>query len=134
MKAEDEQLRALVTRFGEQNWNLVSSHMSNRTARQCRERYKNYLSPIYRNNPWTAEEEMLLGEKVRELGQKWSAIARFFEGRSDVNVKNHWAAIQSRNERVLKAKLDNQRGEDEIEGLWGLPTFSFATEEADFFA
>jgi hypothetical protein len=107
--------------------------MGHRTARQCRERYKNYLSPIYRNNPWTDEEEAVLAEKVKELGQKWSAIARFFEGRSDVNVKNHWAAMQSRNERVLKAKLDKERADDEIEGLWGLPTFSFATEEAEFF-
>jgi hypothetical protein len=113
LKAEDDLLRILVEKYGETDWNLVSSFMGRRNARQCRERYKNYLSPSFRNTPWTQAEEDLLTQKVREFGPKWSVIAKDFEGRSDVNVKNHWAAMASRNERIEKysrAKAEEMLG------------------------
>jgi hypothetical protein len=69
-KSEDDQLRALVLQFGESNWKLISLHMNRRNARQCRERYKNYLSPAFKHTPWSEEEERLLSEKVSELGPK----------------------------------------------------------------
>lgn len=103
LKAEDDLLRQLVEQYGESNWTLISSHMRRRTARQCRERYKNYLSPKVRNAPWTPEEEALLTKKVKEIGPKWAMIASYFDARSDVNVKNHWAAMTSRNERVERS-------------------------------
>jgi hypothetical protein len=109
LKAEDDQLRSLVERFGEKNWTLISSYMKRRTPRQCRERYKNYLSPAVSNRPWSAEEEVLLVEKVNQLGQKWAKIAAFFDGRSDVNVKNRWTAISQRNERVQKCAMAHDR-------------------------
>jgi hypothetical protein len=140
LKAEDDQLRILVTKYGEQNWNLISSHMNRRNARQCRERYKNYLSPNYRNTPWTPDEEALLEAKVKELGPKWSAIARCFEARSDVNVKNHWAAMQIRNERVMKsaqAKVAQENGDSEVDGIWRIQNLVPLEEDDDpayFFA
>jgi hypothetical protein len=140
LKAEDDQLRVLVNRYGEQNWNLISSHMNRRNARQCRERYKNYLSPNYRNTPWTPDEEEILAAKVKELGSKWSAIARSFDARSDVNVKNHWAAMQSRNERVLKsaqAKGAEEKDDGEVEGIWRIQNLAPLEEDgypAYFFA
>jgi hypothetical protein len=142
LKSEDDLLRRLVEKYGETDWNLVSSFMSRRNARQCRERYKNYLSPIFRNTPWTEAEEELLSQKVREIGPKWSMIAKAFEGRSDVNVKNHWAAMASRNERIEKytrAKaeegLTDPFGEEER--VWSLGsvrrTASDSDEDAEFF-
>jgi hypothetical protein len=116
-KYEDELLRQLVEKYGDRNWNLISRFMSRRNARQCRERYKNYLSPNFRNSPWTADEEELLAGKVKEIGPKWSVIARLFEARSEVNVKNHWAAIMSRNERIQKyARAQVQQGEQNARG------------------
>jgi hypothetical protein len=115
LKAEDDLLRSLVGKYGDMNWNLVSSFMSRRNARQCRERYKNYLSPIFRNTPWTEAEEALLTQKVREIGPKWAVIAKAFDGRSDVNVKNHWAAMASRNDRIercTRAKAEGMVAEE----------------------
>jgi hypothetical protein len=109
---EDAHLRQLVENYGATNWNLISSFMNHRNPRQCRERYKNYLSPTFRNNPWTPAEEQLLEDQVRQHGPKWSLIARAFDGRSDVNVKNHWAAIASRNERIERyARAKGAAGE-----------------------
>lgn len=102
-KAEDELLKSLVEKYGEANWVAVSAQMKTRSPRQCRERYKNYLSPKIQNGPWTPEEEQLLIEKVKEYGQRWANIAAFFEPRSDVNVKNHWTAMVNRQIRERNA-------------------------------
>ena len=126
LKAEDDLLKSLVEQYGESNWTLISTHMKRRTARQCRERYKNYLSPKVRNSPWTPEEEALLVQKVQEIGQKWAVIASYFDARSDVNVKNHWAAMTSRNERVQRyarekaeaARLNAESGSDASVWQW----------------
>jgi hypothetical protein len=114
LKVEDERLRALVNAYGPGNWDLISSFMDRRNARQCRERYKNYLFPSFQKRPWTPEEEELLAQKVAELGPKWSLIKRGFEGRSEVNIKNHWTAMLMRDERVQKytrVRIEKEREE-----------------------
>jgi hypothetical protein len=141
MPAEDEMLRKLVDKYGETNWNLISSFMNRRNTRQCRERYKNYLSPSFRNTPWTPEEEEQLAQKVKELGPKWSVIARCFEARSDVNVKNHWASIACRNERIERYTRTKVTGasEDPIataiddDRSWSPWTIGEEIEESEFF-
>ena len=98
-KTEDEALLKLVEQHGDCNWAAVAKGMKNRTPRQCRERYKNYLSPNIKNGPWTPEEEALLEQKYREIGPRWAKIALAFEQRSDVNVKNHWTAMMNKQAR-----------------------------------
>lgn len=62
-KAEDKKLRELVNRHGTSNWIPISKQMPGRNARQCRDRWLNYLSPDVVNGPWTAEEDELLVKK-----------------------------------------------------------------------
>lgn len=96
---EDRLLRELVAALGTQSWKEVAARMGGRSSRQCRERYKNYLSDSARNGPWSAEEEALLEEKYNKYGPRWSMIAGFFDSRSDANVKNHWTNIVTRRRR-----------------------------------
>jgi hypothetical protein len=102
-KVEDELLKSLVQKYGESNWCAVAAQIKTRTPRQCRERYKNYLSPKIKNGPWTPEEEELLAKKVAEIGPKWAHISTFFAPRSDVNVKNHWTSMVNRRQREMTA-------------------------------
>ena len=105
---EDKQLIELVKEYGDRNWRDISKKMENRTTRQCRERYRNYLSPNLTNGPWTAEEDLLLEQKYVELGPKWAAISQFFKNRSDVNIKNRWASNRHKALRVApKSLVDN---------------------------
>jgi hypothetical protein len=67
--------------------------MINRTARQCRERYRSYIAPNLSYSPWTKKEDELLRAKYLEIGPKWTQMAHFFVGRSDVTLKNRWAFI-----------------------------------------
>ena len=105
---EDNLIKDLVGKFGIKAWGKISLQLPGRTARQCRERYVYYLQPHLVNGPWTEEEEQLLIQKFQQYGSKWAKIATFFESRSDVNLKNHWAAMKRRkivNENVLKSNL-----------------------------
>ena len=88
---EDEILRQVVWRYGARNWILLSSMLPGKTARQCRDRYVNYLAPGLSHMEWSQQEDDLLKSLVEEYGQKWSLIAKKFPHRSPINVKNRWA-------------------------------------------
>jgi hypothetical protein len=87
---EDDRLRELVAKHGENDWGRIAAKLQRRDRRQCRERWFNYLSPRVENGPWTADEEVLLRRKVVEFGRKWKTIQSSFPGRTDINIKNHW--------------------------------------------
>ena len=72
------------------SWERVASALPGRTARQCRDRWLNYLSPQVRHDPWTEEEDKLLLAKISEMGTHWTGIAKFFVGRTDNQLKNRW--------------------------------------------
>jgi hypothetical protein len=93
---EDIRLRSLVHSMPRVDWRVIGRLMGNRTPRQCRERYNNYLAPSLRIAPWTEAEESLLVEKFNQLGPKWSQMAVFFNRRSAVSLKNHYAKISQR--------------------------------------
>lgn len=105
---EDEKLRSLVLKLGDNDWLTIANEMKPRTARQCRERYKNYLAPQLLNGPWTESENTLLEEKYKEFGPRWAKIAQFFPSRSDVNIKNHWASLSNKLRSNKPVEMTNQ--------------------------
>ena len=100
---EDEMLVNLVQEYGP-DWKKLSHMMENRTTRQCRDRYQNYLAPGIRTEPWSQEEDSLLEKLVQENGFKWSTISRSFNQRTEVNIKNRWASLHGRNSPEAKAQ------------------------------
>jgi hypothetical protein len=56
------------------------------------------------NYPWLEDEDRLLRAKVAELGPRWAKMTQFFCGRSDVNIKNHYAALMARDISERRAK------------------------------
>ena len=108
-RIEDEQLMRLVARMGARNWDIIASYIPDRTARQCRDRWKFYLCPSVNRTPWTAEEDQLLLRKYREIGPKWSQLCQYFENRTLNNVKNRWNSVIR---KVRTWKLDEQSEKD----------------------
>jgi hypothetical protein len=98
---EDAILTCLVGQFGHLGWDVIASHMPGRNSRQCRERWKHYLSVGFTDEPWTKSEDALLLEKKRELGPRWTKISRFFERRSDIQVKARWTKLNQREQLAL---------------------------------
>ena len=103
---EDELLQLLVQTYGTKDWQTISRHMPDRNARQCRDRWQNYLSPSVVNGPWTEEEEELLVQKYEELGPSWKQIASFFPTRTDINIKSRW---HLRERRIKKKDLQMKK-------------------------
>lgn len=87
---EDEKIKELVERFGKKNWSLIASSMNGRTAKQCRDRYYNYLVPGFFQGEWSKEEDDLLLKLYQEIGSKWSILQSYFPNRSSNSIKNRW--------------------------------------------
>jgi hypothetical protein len=99
---EDNCLCRLIELHGTSDWTFIALQIPNRNRRQCRERWENYLSPSVKNAPWTADEEMMLAAMFDEEGPCWRRIAACFNGRTDINVKNHWRLMHRRTRRGWK--------------------------------
>ena len=96
---EDEKLKMLVLSHGTSSWAFIARLMGTRNHRQCRERWKNYINPALRNDPWTFEEDQLLVDKYAEFGSRWNRIAKFFTNRSDNSIRNRWQLMLRQWER-----------------------------------
>ena len=90
---EDQRLKEIIMTCGTKNWAHIASQIPNRNSRQCQERWEYYLSPNLNNSPWSEDEDRLLEEKFAEFGSKWTVIAKFFNGRTNTNVKNRYLAL-----------------------------------------
>ena len=64
--------------------------MERRTAKQCRDRYTNYLVPGVFQGEWMKEEDKLLIQLYEKIGPKWSILQRYIPYRSATNIKNRW--------------------------------------------
>lgn len=95
--ADDTRLVNLIARHGKR-WQFISKKM-NKTSKQCRERYNNYLDPNLNELPWKKEEDTTLIEQYELLGPKWTLITNSFDHRSVNSVRNRWLKLKRMNEK-----------------------------------
>lgn len=94
----------LVSKYGTDNWELISQWIGTKNVRQCHDRWFYYLSPEINKNPWTEEEDQRLIQLSNQYGRRWVQIAKHFEGRTDTQIKNRMKVLQRRivNEQVIE--------------------------------
>ena len=68
----------------------MADHIPGRIGKQCRERWYNHLDPTINKEPFSEEEEKILIDAQRRLGNKWKEITSLLPGRTDNQLKNQY--------------------------------------------
>ena len=86
---EDEILKASVMKYGLNQWSRVSSLLVRKSAKQCKERWYEWLDPKIKKTPWTKDEEEKLLNLAKMFPCQWKTIAPFV-GRTAFQCIEHY--------------------------------------------
>jgi hypothetical protein len=93
---EDIKLKSLVHTHGGNNWDDISTLVSGRTKRQCRDRWHDSLDPSVglataRVGKWIEDEDIKLKNSVHTHGgNNWYEIAMLVPGRTKGQCQDRW--------------------------------------------
>ncbi|CAJ1958221.1 unnamed protein product [Sphenostylis stenocarpa] len=126
---EDERLVRYINTHGHKSWSSVPKYAGKhfllhvwlqRCGKSCRLRWINYLRPDLKRGSFTAEEEQIIIDIHRILGNRWAQIAKHLPGRTDNEVKNFWNSC-------IKKKLISQGLDPQTHNLLSSHKRSFAS-------
>mmetsp|Transcript_6698 Transcript_6698/g.17995 ORF Transcript_6698/g.17995 Transcript_6698/m.17995 type:complete len:163 (+) Transcript_6698:191-679(+) len=92
---DDQKVLAWTAEHGPRRWTQLSAAVFSgaRSPAQLRARYIDVLHPNRVDKAWTAEEDSLLLELVRQNGSHWTLIAENLEGRVANDAKNRFRLL-----------------------------------------
>ncbi|RUS35209.1 hypothetical protein BC938DRAFT_474200 [Jimgerdemannia flammicorona] len=118
-----EENKAILDAFKQHpnDWGLIASEVSKvtgiiRSPRQCRTHYKWNLDPMLVKDPWTAQEDKILGDAYNRYGTKISAISQLLPSyRGQFQIRGRLRALKKHG--IIKdCKLEEESQEGNGEG------------------
>lgn len=109
---EDRVLAEAIEKLGAQSWSRIAKCLPGRIGKQCRERWHNHLSPTVKKGNWTQEEDEIIFQQHKVVGNQWALIARHVRGRTDNAVKNRYYSTMRKLKRQ-KAKSQKTQIQDQ---------------------
>lgn len=92
---EDEILKAAVMKYGLNQWSRISSLLVRKSAKQCKERWYEWLDPSIKKTEWTKDEEEKLLHLAKMFPSQWRTIAPMV-GRTAYQVMEHYEKLLDR--------------------------------------
>lgn len=107
---ESKLLGKLVEERGEKSWNeiaevLNTQYGNNKTGKQCRERFRNYVNPNLEKSEWKPNEKLLFVILHQVYGNQWTSISKHLNSRSDVAIKNYFYCIIRKATKLVKSNI-----------------------------
>ncbi len=112
---EDAVLFSLVTEHPDWRWPKIAKKLGTKNARQCRDRYMNYLDPRLNHEEWTEEEDLMLVALYDCYGQHWVKISNGLGRRSVNSVRNRWQLLSRRSEQEKKVTIEKNEHMKKVE-------------------
>lgn len=113
-KEEDTRLLELIETYGPSHWSVIAEKLPGRQGKQCRERWRNHLSPDINKNSWGEAEEWRLFLLHQLLGNSWATLSKLLDNRTDNCIKNHWNSIMRRKTKQFEARLRSVLDENRL--------------------
>lgn len=111
---EDQEIIRLVSIYGQNEWKQISRELKfHRTAKQCKDRYMNYLSPDIQNNEWTKEEDQTLIFNYFMYPNRWQILKEYLYNRSEISIKNRFRYLEKGCLKILRPYFN--RSQKQIE-------------------
>ena len=92
---EDEILKAAVMKYGLNQWSRISSLLVRKSAKQCKERWYEWLDPQIKKTEWTRDEEEKLLHLAKMFPCQWRTIAPIV-GRTAYQCLEHYEKLLDR--------------------------------------
>jgi hypothetical protein len=96
-KEEDEQLRRLVSQYGDCDWQNIVAHMSGRLEFQVMHRWQKSLDPSIKSGRWSDTEDLRLRLATVAFRSHpslvWAQVQRLVPGRTDVKCRERWVNV-----------------------------------------
>lgn len=89
-------------------WTWVATFITGRNAKQCRERWQNFLNHSIVRGGWSKEEDETLFKLYKQEQGRWANIARLMPGRTENSVK---VRFQSMKRMQLKEAAQREKAE-----------------------
>ncbi|KAL9652271.1 hypothetical protein ABK040_011931 [Willaertia magna] len=92
---ENKKLIEAYIKYEGKNWSSIAKAVGNKTSDQCNQHWWRVLNPEICKEPWSAEEDQVLLDKVQECGESsWKKVSQGLKGRTDLQCRHRWNQLK----------------------------------------